>query len=547
MGNSRTRKLHGGIEAVRNALSGALAPFAHAEPEARQKRRNRARDGLRVFAETYFPHHLTHSPSAMHLAFCSRFEAMVKEAEAEEAGTATPETRSTGNKMCQAAPRGNAKSTLASLIFPLWCIVGKRRRFIGLISDTTEQAAEFLEIIKAELEINERLREDFPEICGEGKVWQRGHVVTANGVKVKCWGKRKRIRGVRHGNRRPDLVICDDLEDDESIESPGQREKDRKWFFKALMKVGAKYTVYVVIGTVLHYDSLLARLLKAPGWAGKKWQAVLRWSDSPLWKQWEKVFADPGNPHAEQGADTFFAKHRAAMLAGTQTLWPEAEDYYYLMKMRVSDGPAYFDSEKQNEPINPNDCLFAEEWFRYWEDNATAPTTAEVGAGDRIYCAVDPSLGKLNRFGDPSAILIAVLRPTGHLDVLVADIRRRTPDVIMEDLFRYGERYRFERVAIESVQFQEMFKDEVTKASAQRGLYLPVEGVRPTSDKALRIAKLQPHIKNGLIRFRRDQQDLLQQLKYFPKADHDDGPDALEMVFSLINNRPIAPRIRTLG
>ena len=64
------------------------------------------------------------------------------------------------------------------------------------------------------------------------------------------------------------------------------------------------------------------------------------------------------------------------MLAGTEVLWPEVENYYYLMKMRVSDGPAFFDSEKQNEPIHPEDCLFREEWFAYWDDAASATPAA---------------------------------------------------------------------------------------------------------------------------------------------------------------------------
>jgi hypothetical protein len=62
-----------------------------------------------------------------------------------------------GGKEALAAPRGNAKSTLTSLIVPLWCIVGSRKKFIVIISDTSEQAEEFLEQIKAELEANERL------------------------------------------------------------------------------------------------------------------------------------------------------------------------------------------------------------------------------------------------------------------------------------------------------------------------------------------------------------------------------------------------------
>ena len=62
------------------------------------------------------------------------------------------------------------------------------------------------------------------------------------------------------------------------------------------------------------------------------------------------------------------------------------------------------------------------------------------------------------------------------------------------------------------------------------------------------ISKIQPHIKNGIIRFRRNQTQLIDQLKYFPKADHDDGPDVLEMVFSLITHHTtFGPRVRNLA
>jgi len=78
-------------------------------------------------------------------------------------------------------------------------------------------------------------------------------------------------------------------------------------------------------------------------------------------------------------------------------------------------------------------------------------------------------------------------------------------------------------------------------------VYLPVEGLRPNTDKVLRITKIQPQIKNGVIRFRRHQTILLDQLRYFPKAEHDDGPDALEMTFTLITQAHHAgPRVRLL-
>jgi len=467
----------------------------------------------------------------MHLELYRRFQEIVLRSESTGRGA----------REVHAAPRGNAKSTIATLILPLWCIAGKRRRFIGVLSDTTEQAEEFLECIKAELEANERLKEDFPDACSRGRTWKSGQIVTQNGVKVKCWGKRKRLRGARHGSRRPDLIVCDDLEDDENIHSPDQREKDRQWFFKAVMKIGGRYTAYLVIGTILHYDSLLARLLKQPGWRARKWQAVIRWSPSALWETWETLFVEEG----EEAADRFFSDHRAAMLADTEVLWPQGEPYEYLMKMRVADGPAYFDSEKQNEPIHPGERLFQEDWFAFLEEGEDG--CPRLHPDDVVIGAVDPSMGHLSRKSDPSAIVIAAVRGDGRIDILEADIRKRHPDRIMEDLFALHRVYGFDRLIVEEVQFQELFKDHLVREGARRGVYLPVEGVRPHADKILRISKLQPYIKSGLIRFRKNQKLLLDQLRYFPKADHDDGPDALEMVFSAAAQAGGGPRIRRVA
>ena len=55
--------------------------------------------------------------------------------------------------------------------------------------------------------------------------------------------------------------------------------------------------------------------------------------------------------------------------------------------------------------------------------------------------------------------------------------------------------------------------------------------VKPNSDKALRIESLQPHMANGLIKFRQEQHELIEQLRHFPDAEHDDGPDALHMLW----------------
>jgi predicted phage terminase large subunit-like protein len=148
--------------------------------------------------------------------------------------------------------------------------------------------------------------------------------------------------------------------------------------------------------------------------------------------------------------------------------------------------------------------------------------------------ACDPSLGKLGHQRDPSAILVGGFdRTTGILDVVEAVICRRLPDKIIEDVIAAQQRWKCQAWAFESVQFQEFLRTELVKRSARRGIPVPALPVIPHSDKDLRIESLQPHVANGLIRFHPSQSTLLQQLRHWPKADHDDGPDALEMLWKL--------------
>jgi predicted phage terminase large subunit-like protein len=509
------------VEAIRQMIQAAARPFAD-DKRAQRERKSRAEKDIAFFGQTYFPHYFNRPSSALHKYFAERYPAMIERA------LATGE----GDKEADAAPRGNAKSTWTTFLLPIWCAVYRKRRYPLIVSETKTQAESFLSFIKLELETNERLKQDFPEVAGEGPVWRADQIITRNGVKVQAAGSGQKLRGLRHGSFRPDLVIGDDLENDESVESADQRRKLEAWFFKALMKIGQPDTVYIVVGTVLHHESLLQRLLEKPGWKGKKFKAVLQWaSNRRLWDEWERIFSDlsSGKEEAEQRADAFFEQHKEAMLAGTLVLWPEMEPYYYLMKMRVSDGPAFFDSEKQNEPLNPEDQVFQEEWIQYFEDDEV-DLTGIPNAG-----AVDPSLGKKNKRNDPSAIMGGRMKDR-ILYVQIADIERRQPDRIITDVLAYHERDPFDKLRVETVQFQEFFARELEKRSHQDGLTLNIDEYKPTADKDLRIIRLQPWIKNGWIRLRREHRELVRQLIYYrpgSRGGHDDGPDALEMLLGL--------------
>lgn len=509
------------VEALRQMIQASAKPFPE-DKRAQKERKARAEKDLDYFNRTYFPHYFTKPSSRLHKYFAERYPAMINRA--VETGE--------GDKEANAAPRGNAKSTTGTFGLPLWCGAFRKRKYPLIVSETRSQGETFLSFIKLELETNERLQQDFPELCGEGPVWRADQIITRNGVKIQAAGAGQKLRGLRHGSCRPDLVIVDDLENDESVESPEQRKKLENWFFKALMKIGQPDTVFIVVGTILHYDSLLSRLLVKPGWKGHKFQAVMTWSLAvKRWEEWERIYADIsiGKEAAEAAADNYFERHKEEMLAGTEVLWPEMEPYYYLMKMRVSDGPAFFESEKQNEPLNPEDQVFFEEWFVDWEEG-DIDLAAVPHAG-----ACDPSLGKRNKRNDPSAIMGGRMKDRIlYLDI--ADIEQRRPDRIMEDILLYHGRDPFVKFRMETVQFQEFFARQFEQRAHDTGQTINIDDKIPNTDKDLRIIRLQPWIKNGWIRFKAEHRELKRQLLYYrPKGrgGPDDGPDALEMLLDL--------------
>lgn len=477
------------------------------DPKARAARIAKVRDpetGYKFFCDTYFPHYFTKAPSKLHKELFVSLPDMV--------------AQPGGQKRLIIAPRGAAKSTHISQAFPLWCIVTAQKNFICLIMDAFEQAAIMVEAIKAELEANPRLQHDFPDACGQGRIWREGVIVTANNIKVEGFGTGKKIRGRRHGPYRPDLVILDDVENDENVESPKQRDKLEKWILKAVLKLGPTDGTMDVLyaGTVLLFDAVIVRFSKKPGWTVSRYQAILEWPDAmDMWDRWEELYLQD-----EASADAFYARNKAAMDAGAIINWPEMHSLIFLMKERAGDHDA-FESEYQNNPVS------GARTFRdlsYWV--MKRPDWLFFGA-------IDPSLGKKSAGRDPSAILIGGYIPgEGILDVVEASIRKRLPDLIMEDALAMQREYQCQLWFVESVQFQELLRTELMKRAAQQGLAMPCVPVTPFADKTLRIERLQPPVKQGLIRFHKSQSTLIDQLEQWPNADHDDGPDCVEMLWS---------------
>jgi len=483
-----------------------------------ERRRHVANEhfGFAYFHRTYFPHYGRAEPSALHEYLHKRLPAIVR----------SPR----GERDVIAAPRGEAKSTVVSLIFVLWCVVLKLKHYPIIVMDSSPQADEMLEGLKAELEANPRLRSDFPEACGQGRVWRVGCVITANDIKIEAFGAGKKILGRRHGPFRPDLAVMDDMENDENVVTPAQRDKMERFIKRSVLSLGPADDSMdaILVGTVRHFDSVLARFLKNPLWNKRVFKAIIQWPDrTDLWERFEELLLSGDSPeHGENQAMAFYEANREAMDAGAVVSWPAVRPLVKLMIKRAREGHESFDSEQQNDPSSGDEAIFAN-CIQFWINRL--PDWV-------FYGSCDPSMGRAVAGRDPSAILVGGFnRNTGILDVVHAGIRKRTPDKIISDVIEAHREWGCLVWGFEAVVFAEFVRTELVKRSAQLDPPVPVPAIplNPIADKDLRIESLQPHMANGLIRLHRSQTTLHDQLKHYPKADHKDGPDALQMLWML--------------
>jgi predicted phage terminase large subunit-like protein len=442
------------------------------------------------------------------------------------------------------APRGSAKSTWASLAYPLRCAVSGVEPYIMIVSDTHQQACLHLQAIKTELEDNDVLARAYAKACGEGPIWRQERIQLRNGVVIEALGTGSKIRGRRNRNERPSLIVVDDPENDEHVTSTSQRERSWSWFNRAVANAGTPQTNIFVLGTALHRDCLVLRLTRTAGWRGKTFRAIERMPDRmDLWQQWELIYQDYEDPEHEIKARQFYEGNRKAMDAGAKLLWPEHEDLYCLMCLRATIGHAAFASEKQGDPVNPEACEWPAEyfggpgfWFERWPEQIQIRT---IG--------LDPSKGRDAQTGDYSALVKLGRDPKGVMYV-EADLQRRPTPQIVADGVEMVRDFRPDGFAIEVNQFQELLLVDFQRAGQEQRIVLPIYGLDNRVNKQVRIRRLGPYLAQRALRFKSRSPGtalLVEQMKDFPVGDHDDGPDALEMALRLMielwNSRQARP------
>jgi len=469
---------------------------------------------------------------------------------------AEPLSVRSGLRFALAAPRGSAKSTVASLILLLHDLVFQRERYIVLLSATERQARQRLRAVRAELEKGaaRRLLPPTASLDASARSLVVGHTT------LEAAGAGCELRGLNIDGWRPTKIILDDAESSRCADSPTARLRLLDWFAEVVEYLGDRYTHLLAVGTILHEKSLLGTLLRRADFTAHRARSIITHAGGAggLWQEWRRRLLDLSDPDRRAAARTWFLQHRHTMQTGASVLWPEKEDYEELMCQLTLQGRRAFAQEKQNEPLGPEEALFSPEAILRgrWRDatleivrrdagcEAVLRTIATATAGARRVAWLDAALGKgrARQEGDFAALAVVLAFPDGTLFVERLDAQRIPPSVQVRRLFDCHEATPFHDLAIEGTGFQELLllpieEERRVRQRDGRRSDLPVRAIHPTRSKSARIAGLEPLLSSGrLVLGEGLDEELWEELRAWPRSAHDDALDALAGAVEIASN-----------
>ena len=476
-------------DAVLMNLNLEVMPFSNLDKGQQSKRISRAEKEPLYFCRTYLPHYFNHPPAAFHHELIKHLE---NEPEREGVDSAEKE-KILDNLVIRpivvAAPREFAKTTVCTFGYVLHQICFGKRRFIIIGSDTEDLASDLTGYIFLELLYNERIRQDFGELVkGSGSV---DDFITCNDVRIKARGRGQRLRGLKHRQWRPDLVILDDLENDLHVRNPHIVRQILEWVTSAVYPSMEASGSLLIIGTILRRGSALDVMLTS-----------------------------------EEEPYCHFPRfiYRAINEEG-KSLWEARHPISKLLRQKQLMGTTAFNQEKMNEPVHEAG-VFRQEWIRYYHPDTLKDKELS------IFGFFDPSL-ESGASSDYKAVLtvgLAVKEMVFY--VMDAFIQKTTLDNTLRTIANRFKEYGHHIFGVEDNLFQRLLMTEFDRLGKELCLSIPIKGVTNKVAKEARIISLSPLLERGKIRFIRghsDQELLIEQLLYFPsKTINDDGPDALE-------------------
>lgn len=398
---------------------------------------------------------------------------------------------------CIVAFRGSGKSTLVTFSYSLWAILGvQQKKFVLIICQTQAQAKQHMANLRYELEQNQLLKSDLGPFREEsGGEWAMSSLVFKNtNARITIASIDQSIRGIRHYEHRPDLLILDDVEDLNSTKTVESRNKIFDWFTREVVPLGDVGTRIVIVGNLLHEDSLVMRLRKKI--EAKELNGIYRWfplldeNDNCLW---------PGK------FDTPEKIEALRQSVANELAWRQE----YLLEI-----------------ISDSTRVIFPEWIKYYDTLPQEDRSGEIVVG------VDLAISQRETADYTAIVAIRVIGWGSKMKayVLPNPVNQRmtfpqTIEVIRElnGVFRKTISA-YPQFVIESNGFQEIYVSAIAESGCT------VKGVKQMSDKRSRLALTSHLIQNGTILFpRHGAEELVTQLTGFGVEHHDDLADAFSI------------------
>lgn len=427
-----------------------------------------------------------------------------------------------------AAPRGFAKSTAITHSYTLASVLFRERNYVLLISGTEAQAIQFLNDIKTELVDNENIKNLF-HIRGLVKDSETDIIcefTDGHRFRIQAKGSEQRLRGVKWAGKRPDLIICDDIEDDEQVMNKDRREKFRRWFYGALIPALSVDGIIRVVGTILHMDSLLERLMP-------EFQLQTR-------NKHKFLIHEPLKTYTTHNLPWKSVKYRAHDDEFIHLLWPEriTEAFLKEKKQQYADQglPDVYSQEYLNVPIDESLAFFKSGDFRPRQEEHRKRAL-------RYYIASDLAISEKDR-ADYSVFCVAGMDEEGIIHIVNVIRERMNALEIAETIFALEKTYQPEIFALEEGQISKAIGPFLYEEMPKRGIFPNLIGVKPSQDKLTRARAIQARMRAHAVRFETESdwfQTFKDELTRFPRDKYDDQVDAFAYIGLILEKMYEAP------
>lgn len=434
-----------------------------------------------------------------------------------------------------AAPRGHAKSTAITLAYGLSCLLFRERAFALVVSDTESQAVMFLGAIKQELQENVDIIELFGLKKNEkGEVdfvkdtetdiiveFEDGHR-----FRIVAKGSEQKLRGLLWSGKRPDLILCDDMENDELVMNQDRREKFSKWFYGALLPCRSDRGVVRMVGTILHMDSLLENLMPKTYLKTTVEEELKIYSTQrSMWKS---------------------VKYKAHNPDFSEILWPEKKSKEELQALRRDHTEKGISEVYSREYLN----IPIDESTAYFKKGDFLPVTAEDAKCKLLYyLTCDLAISQKER-ADYSVFMVSGVDENKKIQVRNVIRERMDGREIVDTLIALQKVYDFEAVGIEEGQISKAIGPFLREAMVATGIYLSLLPLKHMGvDKIQRARSIQARVRAHGVRFDRNAdwyQVFEDECTRFPKDKHDDQVDAFSYLGLMLDNLIEAPTLKEM-